>query len=119
MLGAVLGASPTPERYAHKAILSLRRHGHEVIPVHPIHKDIDGLKTASSLDDITRSIDTLTVYVGPKNVHGLIPSIVKAHPKRVILNPGAESAELEAALAEAGIPCLHACTLVMLSTGQF
>jgi hypothetical protein len=37
----------------------------------------------------------------------------------VILNPGAESRELERALHDARIPYEHACTLVLLRTGQF
>lgn len=119
MLVAVLGASPNPERYSNKAIRSLRMHGHEVIPVHPVHQNIEGLPTMSSLRDIGRPLDTLTVYVGPRHIQGLVDEIVTAHPKRVILNPGTESLELESALAKAGIPFMHACTLVMLSTGQF
>jgi hypothetical protein len=37
----------------------------------------------------------------------------------VIINPGAESRELELALRNARIPFEHACTLVLLRTGQF
>ncbi|PKN32809.1 MAG: CoA-binding protein, partial [Deltaproteobacteria bacterium HGW-Deltaproteobacteria-20] len=46
-------------------------------------------------------------------------AILALRPGRVILNPGTESAALEQALTEAGIPWAHACTLVMLRTGQF
>ena len=119
MVVAVLGASPNPERYSNKAIRSLLKHGHEVIPVHPAHKQIEGLRTVGSLAEIGGSLDTLTVYVGPQHIHGLISEIIHAKPKRVILNPGTESEELETALTKAAIPFVHACTLVMLSIGQF
>jgi hypothetical protein len=46
-------------------------------------------------------------------------AILALKPGRVILNPGTESPDLEQALSDAGIPWLHACTLVMLRTGQF
>jgi hypothetical protein len=37
----------------------------------------------------------------------------------VIFNPGAENPEAAAVLAQAGITVIEACTLVLLSTGQF
>ncbi len=116
---AVLGVSPKPERYANKAIKMLKKHGHIVLPVTPHHSHIDGLKTFPTLADISQKIDTLTVYIGPKNMTDLIPGIIALNPVRVILNPGTESDELMAALKAASIPYLEACTLVMLSTDQF
>jgi len=41
------------------------------------------------------------------------------HPKRIIFNPGAENEELTKMAAQQGIQAIEACTLVMLSTGQF
>ena len=64
-------------------------------------------------------MDTLTVYVGPRHIGPLIDDIVVAGPRRVILNPGTESPELERVLERHGIPYLEACTLVLLATGQF
>lgn len=116
---AVLGASPNPERYSNKAIRQLLAHGHEVIPVTPGHDQVEGLPAVSSLRDLKGRVDTVTVYVGPKNIGPLIPELVALAPKRVIINPGAESAPLTASLDAHGIPHLEACTLVMLSTGQF
>lgn len=116
---AVLGASPNPERYSNKAIRQLKSKGHEVLPVNPGHQTIEGLPVAPSLDKIEGPVDTVTVYVGPAHIGPLIKDIVALRPRRVILNPGAESAELAAALEESGIPHIEACTLVMLSTGQF
>jgi uncharacterized protein len=49
----------------------------------------------------------------------MIGDIVALAPGRVILNPGAESAELELALRNARIPFERACTLVLLRVGQF
>lgn len=116
---AVLGASPNPERYANKAIRLLLAHGHEVLPVNPAQKTIEGLPVAPTLAAIAGPIDTVTVYVGPQHSAALIPDLVLARPRRVIVNPGAESPEIATALAAAGIPLVEACTLVMLKTGQF
>jgi len=115
----VLGASKKPERYSHKAVVMLKEYGHEVVPVHPVEEEIEGVPVAHDLGEIRAEVDTLSVYVGPQHLAPMIPSILALKPKRVILNPGAESAELEAALKDSGIPYLEACTLVMLRTNQF
>ena len=39
----VLGASPKGERYSNQAVLALVGHGHRVIPVHPLLKEIAGV----------------------------------------------------------------------------
>jgi len=115
----VLGASDNPERYSNMAVNRLLESGHEVIPVHPKLERIDGLEVVPNLGAVDEAVDTLTVYVSPKVSSSLIEAIVDLKPGRVIFNPGSENAELQAALAEHGIPTLEACTLVLLSTGQF
>ena len=116
---AVLGASANPDRYSNIAVRRLQEAGHSVIPVNPALPEIEGLPVAKSLDAIKAPVDTLTLYVGPQRLAPMIEEIVRLAPKRVIFNPGTESAELAAALDRAGIPHVEACTLVMLQTGQF
>ena len=116
---AVLGASANPDRYSNMAVRRLREAGHHVIPVNPAHDTIEDLPVAQSLGDIADPVDTLTLYVGPQRLAPLTEEILRLAPKRVIFNPGTESKELAAALDQAGIPHLAACTLVLLQTGQF
>lgn len=116
---AVLGASHKPERYSNQAVRMLKDYGHEVIPVTPGRKEIEGLPVTADLRSIDRPVDTLAMYVGPERSSQMLGAIVGLKPGRVILNPGTESPELEQALDQAGIPWQHACTLVMLRTGQF
>jgi predicted CoA-binding protein len=117
--GAVLGASHKPERYSNQAVRMLKDYGHEVVPVTPGRKVIEDLPVAPDLGSIEGPVDTLTLYVGPERSAQLQEAILALKPGRVILNPGTESPDLERALTEAGIPWQHACTLVMLRTGQF
>lgn len=115
----VLGASEKPDRYSNKAQRLLTEHGHRVIPVHPLGKVIEGIAAVTSLKDVTTPVDTLTLYVGPERSSLMIREIVELRPGRVIFNPGTENPALEAALDDAGIPWIEACTLVMLRTGQY
>lgn len=116
---AVLGASTNPERYSYKAVKLLEEYDYPVFPVHPSRKPIDGTACYASLGEITEEIDTITVYLGEKNSAPLIDDILRAGPRRVILNPGAENYELTRKCEDAGIDVMEACTLVLLRTGQF
>ena len=116
---AVLGASHKPERYSNKAVRMLKEYGHDVVPVTPGRAVIEDLPVAPDLGSIEGPVDTLTLYVGPERSAQLQGDILALRPGRVILNPGTESAALEQALDQAGIPWEHACTLVMLRSGQF
>jgi hypothetical protein len=115
----VLGASDKSDRYSNKAIKMLTEYGHRVIPIHPRLKEIENLEVKPDLKAVDTPVDTLTMYVGPQRSLAMKEDILALKPGRVIFNPGAESPELEKALDEAHIPCLEACTLVMLRTGQY
>jgi predicted CoA-binding protein len=64
-------------------------------------------------------IDTVTVYLSPQKQASVIQDILAVRPRRVIFNPGAENASATETLARHGIDVVEACTLVLLSTGQF
>lgn len=115
----VLGASVKPSRYSHMAVESLRDKGYNVVPVHPIHKEILGLKVFKHISDIDFKVDTLTLYVSEYVSNKIIDEIVESKPGRVIFNPGTENPVLVKALKNAGIQVIHGCTLVMLNTGMF
>ena len=62
----VLGASPKPERYSNKAVNMLKEHDHDVIPIHPAIKTIDGIPVTPDLASVSGKVDTVSVYVNPQ-----------------------------------------------------
>jgi len=114
----VIGASDNPERYSYKATIALQKHNHDVIPVGIKEGAINGLKIKTS-KPIVNDVDTVTVYVGPQNQKYWEEYILTLNPKRVIFNPGAENPEFENILSKKGIEPIEACTLVMLSVGNY
>lgn len=116
---AVLGASDDPERYANRALRMLHEHGHHVIAVTPKSVNLPGMKVVASLSELQEPVDTVTLYVNPRVVESLAEEILAARPRRVIFNPGTEHPGVAARLQAAGIAVEEACTLVLLSTGQF
>lgn len=115
----IVGASDKLDRYSNKAQKLLTRHGHHVVPVHPLLKEIDGVNVKASLRDIDAAVDTITMYVGPERGEKLSEDIIALKPRRVIFNPGSESAILQQQLQASGIAVEEACTLVLLNTNQF
>ncbi|MEO8066945.1 MAG: CoA-binding protein, partial [Flavobacteriales bacterium] len=67
----------------------------------------------------TGAVDTVTLYMNADNQHAWEERILALKPRRIIFNPGAENARLARAAQANGIEPIEACTLVMLSTGQY
>ncbi|MBL7888064.1 MAG: CoA-binding protein [Bacteroidia bacterium] len=114
----IIGASDNPERYAYKATLALQKHGHEAIPVGLRPGNINGIEIIKEKATIN-DVDTVTLYVGPQNQESWKEYVISLKPKRVIFNPGTENPEFEAELQKKGIETIEACTLVMLSIGNY
>ncbi len=115
----VVGASPDPKRYSHRAVCLLMEYGHEVIPVNPSAPSIAGLPAVTGVSEIDCPVDTITLYVSARVSSALAAQIKRLHPGRVIFNPGAENPSLRDDLEEQGIHTQEACTLVLLNTQQF
>ena len=115
---AIIGATPRPDRYAYKATVSLKKHGHKVFPVGIHEGKIDGESILLDKPQL-KDIDTVTLYVGPQNQVHWKEYILGLNPKRIIFNPGTENEELSREAEKKGIECVEGCTLVMLSIGQY
>lgn len=96
----------------------LRKHGHDIVNIGLSGGEAAGVPIEKK-GDIHTDIDTVTMYLGEQNQKEYYNYILETKPKRIIFNPGAENAELEQLAMENGIKTERACTLVLLSTGQF
>lgn len=114
----VLGATPNPGRYAYLAANRLVSKGHSIINVGLKKGEVAGVPIEKP-EAIHHDVDTVTLYVGTHNQPPLYNYILDTHPKRIVFNPGTENPELEKLAAEKGIETIEACTLVLLSTGQY
>jgi predicted CoA-binding protein len=115
----ILGASPNPDRYAYKATLMLSEKGHEVFPV-GLREGKIGKYDILTNTPIIENIDTVTLYVAPQNQPIYYDYIVnQIKPKRIIFNPGTENEEFVKLAQEKEIETEIACTLVLLSVGNY
>jgi predicted CoA-binding protein len=114
----VLGASPNPHRYSYIAINRLRSHNHPTVAIgrrKGVVGDIDIDMERKPIE----GVDTITLYLNASNQKQYYDYILSLKPKRIIFNPGAENDELYDLARKNGIQPMEACTLVLLSTGQY
>jgi len=116
---AVLGASQKQDRASYQAVKRLTEAGHTVFPVHPGLDAVDGIKAYARLSDLPEPVDTVSVYLSAQNSDRLAKELVNCGARRVIFNPGAENTTLADRLQSSGMHVIEACTLVLLSSGQF
>ena len=114
----ILGASTNPSRYAYLAAERLVANGHPIVNVGIKSGEVAGVPIEKP-ELIHSDLDTITLYLSPKNQVEYYDYIIKSKPKRIIFNPGTENHELESLAEASGIGTTEACTLVLLSTGQY
>lgn len=114
----ILGATDNPSRYANIAAHRLIAQGHPIVNIGIKQGEAAGVMIETA-DKVHPDIDTITLYLGPQNQPQYYDFIINSKPKRIIFNPGTENPELESLAEENGIETIEACTLVMLSTGQY
>lgn len=114
----VLGASDNPARYSFLAIHRLLSHDHPVVAIGKKHTMVSSVPVETEKKNF-ENIHTVTLYLNPLHQKEYYDYILSLHPKRIIFNPGAENEELKELAMKNGIEAQEACTLVLLSIGNY
>ncbi len=114
----VFGASLKPNRYSNLAVKRLRDNGITTEAFGLKHGEILDVQVRTNLDQF-QDIHTITLYLNPKRQEQYHAAIIKLKPQRVIFNPGTENPEFYNRLKDNRIEVEVACTLVLLSMGQY
>ena len=114
----VLGVTTDSTRYSYLAAMRLSNSGHTIINVGLRTGNVAGVEIEMP-GEIYTDIHTLTLYIGPSKQQPLYDYIIKTNPQRIIFNPGTENEELKKMANAHGIATEYACTLVLLSLGQY
>jgi len=116
----IVGSTPRPYRYAHQAATMLDERNIPFIPLgiqagQVLGRDILNVHDKPQIEEV----DTLTMYINPDRQKDWYEYLLSLNPRRIIFNPGSENYEFKQVAESRGIECLEACTLVMLSVGNF
>ena len=114
----LIGASENPERYSYLATQKLVAHQHPITAIGIKAGHIGAIPIITEHPAV-EAVDTVTLYLSPANQKAYYDYILSLQPKRLIFNPGTENDELVALAQANNIQPVEACTLVLLSTGQY
>lgn len=114
----VIGASAKKDRYSNRAVRMLKKNNHEAIALGFENAMIENVPIETDWKQY-ENVDTVSLYLNPLRQKEYYKYILSLHPKRIIFNPGTENPELEQLAFDNNIQPLEACTLVLLTTGQY
>jgi uncharacterized protein len=114
----ILGASTNPERYSFKAAEMLTSHQHTIALVGNKAGEVCGETIHTEMVHF-ENIHTVTLYLNPTNQIPYYEYIFLLSPNRIIANPGTENHDLKQLCFKNNVQYEEACTLVLLSTGQY
>ena len=95
---ALIGASNDPSKYGNKILLDLASKGHNVIPVNPKENTVAGLKSYSSVSELSEKPSIINFVVPPNVGFELTKDLVEADYDNFWYQPGAESEEISSYL---------------------
>ncbi len=111
---AIIGASAKRSKFGNKAVRAYQAGGYTVYPIHPAQSEVEGLPVYKSVLDVPEFIEVASFYVSPAVGLNVIEEVARKGIRQVILNPGAESAELLHRAAELGITATVACSILAI-----
>ncbi len=119
---AIVSTRPESNQYAVQAAMMLQQ---QALPFVPVGVQLEtGEVMGEKVLDLKEKpeigeVDTLTLYIHPMFQKQWYDYLLGLHPNRIIFNPGAENQEFKKLAEKQGVECVEACTLVMLSIGDF
>lgn len=107
-----MGASADPSKFGNKAVRAYLRQGWTVYPVSPRGGEIEGLPVYTSVVDVPRPVERISMYVPPAVGLTMLDDLKAVGVQEIYFNPGSESDELIEAAREAGLDPIVACSIV-------
>ena len=100
---AVVGCSPKPDRDSHQIARYMMEQGYDVIPVHPAHQEIFGVRSYPDLQSIPIPVDMVNVFRKPEALPDLVDQTIAIQAKSFWTQEGVVHAESTGRALDAGI----------------
>lgn len=88
---AVAGASANREKYGNMVVRCYQQRGKEVIPVHPIEKEIEGIPCVSAVTELPAAVKSLSIITPPQVTEKVVAAALVHGIENIWMQPGAES----------------------------
>lgn len=109
---AIIGASSDRSKFGNKAVRAYQREGWTVYPVNPRAEQIEGLRSYSSVTEVPRPINRVSMYLPPQVGAKVLDDIAEVQPDEVFFNPGSDDEAVVARARELGLNAIVACSIV-------
>ena len=116
----ILGASNNPARFSYLAANRLKQKEYEFVPVGIKRGSVAGVEILDIRQKpFIEDVDTITLYMNPRNQAPYFDYILQLNPRRIIFNPGTENPELVELARNRHIETIFDCTLIMLNRDAY
>lgn len=112
---ALAGASRSGEGFGCKVMHHMIERGYEILVVHPLASEIEGVHCYPSLAAVPKAVDGLILIVPPDQSEDLVREADIIGIRRVWMQPGAESEDAIAYCEERCIEVIHSACLLVLA----
>ncbi len=104
---AVIGISSKPGRDSGNIALFLKNRGYDVVGVHPVVKDVFGIRVYQSLQEIEHEIDIVNVFRRSSAIPEIMDDVLLKKPKALWLQSGISNDEAVQPAIDAGIDVIQ------------
>lgn len=113
---AVAGASTNRDKYGNKVLRCYMQHGKRVVPVNPHASTVEGLTSVSSVSDLPKDIQSLSIITPPNITDQIVEEAIAKGINNIWMQPGAQSFKAIERCKESGINLIAdgSCLLVVL-----
>jgi predicted CoA-binding protein len=110
---ALVGVSRDPKKFGQAVLTDLKNRGYEVFPVHPEAEEIAGVRCYRNLAELQGKVDALWIGVKPEKGAEVMREAARLGIKKVWIQQGGESKELEELGKELGLDLvMRKCVLM-------
>jgi len=112
---AILGASSHRSKFGNISVRAHFQNGYTVYPINPTEATIEDLTAYAKLADIPETkLNRISVYLPPRILLTVLDEVAAIDHDELWLNPGTDTPEVLAKLAELGLDSIQACSIVDL-----
>jgi uncharacterized protein len=112
----IVGASTNRTKFGNQALRAYRRRGHEVLPVHPHDREIEGLRAWSSVTEVPGPIDRIALYIRPEVVETILGQLAQVGTRdeqcELWFNPGTATPDLLSEARRLGLNVVYGCAIL-------
>ena len=110
---AVIGMSRSEKKFGNMAGKELVSKGYEIFPVHPEAVEIEGIACYPNLKALEGKVDALWIAIPPQNVPQVLEEAALIGLKKIWLQQGAWSKEVQASIDKLGLPVISKRCILM------